>query len=330
MRCWNKLKHIKNILSNAIDEKLTSIQEIQLLFDYLWEHYVHGVLLIEYNQYRFYWKNKRERRTFVCHREFERIIEIANKKENFIYFDNKPLFNKTFEEYMGRDWLDTTKCSYDEFEKLLKKNQEVFVKPAEGMCGRGAYVYKTSEINDTYDYYEQLRKDHCIIEEVVKQHSSLAEFNDTSVNTLRIVTFLKANGDVEIMAAVLRLGRKGQVVDNFHNYGIVSLIDVETGIVKTTGVDREFKRYVNHPDSNKTIVGFKIPSWEEVVSVVIKSAQVVPTVRYVGWDISIGEHGEIIMIEGNKSADHDVTQVTDQVGKWKLYESLLKDLQGGK
>ena len=44
----------------------------------------------------FYKKKSRERREYVCFREFEKIIEVANKKEDYKYFDNKALFNKTF------------------------------------------------------------------------------------------------------------------------------------------------------------------------------------------------------------------------------------------
>ncbi|MPN60516.1 hypothetical protein SDC9_208244 [bioreactor metagenome] len=36
------------------------------------------------------------------------------------------------------------------------------------------------------------------------------------------------------------------------------------------------------------------------------------------------------MIEGNKSADHDVTQVADQVGKWPQYKEIINQLKGKK
>ena len=33
------------------------------------------------------------------------------------------------------------------------------------------------------------------------------------------------------------------------------------------------------------------------------------------------------MIEGNKSADHDVTQVADQVGKWSKDKPIIEELE---
>ena len=43
---------------------------------------------------------------------------------------------------------------------------------------------------------------------------------------------------MKIMTADLRLGRKGKVADNFHHNGIASLIDVDTGIIYTMGIDK--------------------------------------------------------------------------------------------
>lgn len=322
-----KLKRMRNTIAKRTGYKLNEIEKNKLLIDYLWEHYVHGVVLIEYNQYEFYKKKSRERREYVCFREFEKIIEVANKKEDYKYFDNKALFNKTFSEFMGRKWINATKDTYEQFCELCASNKKLFVKPVDGMCGRGAYMLEIGKEMDTEAVYKRLISEKAIVEEVVSQHNEIADFNGSSVNTLRIVTMLCADDTVKIMAAVIRLGRSGQIVDNFHNYGIVALIDSETGVIKTTGVDRDFKRYVVHPDSGKVIPGFKIPSWNNIVSAIKKAAHYVPTVRYVGWDIAVGKNGEVIMIEGNKSADHDVTQVADQVGKWSKYKPIIEELE---
>lgn len=322
-----KLFRIRNTLVNATGAELSGIRQWILLLDYFIEHFIHGVTLIEYNQYRFYWKSHPERRKFVCLPEFEKIIKISNNKDYYKYFDNKPLFNRTFNQFIGRKWIDMTVAVEQDFQNLMETNSALFVKPINGMCGRGAYILWKDGIKDLTQTFQRLKKEEAIVEEVVCQHQEMDAFNDTSVNTLRVVTMLKPDNQVQIMAALVRLGRKGEVVDNFHNYGIAALIDIETGIIKTTGVDRDFKRYVLHPDSKKPIPGFQIPSWEKIVDAVTQAASIIPEVRYVGWDLAIGKNGEVIMIEGNKSADHDVTQVTDQEGKWPLYESIVKELE---
>ena len=51
-----KLKRMRNTIAKRTGYKLNEIEKNKLLIDYLWEHYVHGVVLIEYNQYEFYKK----------------------------------------------------------------------------------------------------------------------------------------------------------------------------------------------------------------------------------------------------------------------------------
>ena len=128
-----KLKRMRNTIAKRTGYKLNEIEKNKLLIDYLWEHYVHGVVLIEYNQYEFYKKKSRERREYVCFREFEKIIEVANKKEDYKYFDNKALFNKTFSEFMGRKWINATEDTYEQFCELCASNKKLFVKPVDGM-----------------------------------------------------------------------------------------------------------------------------------------------------------------------------------------------------
>jgi len=171
---------------------------------------------------------------------------------------------------------------------------------------------------------ENLKLEKVIIEEVIEQHQEISEFNSTSVNTLRLVTLLCGDGKAKVMTANFRCGNGEKYADNFHHNGIASTIDIPTGTVVTTGVGMDLRRYVDHPVTKKTIVGFKIPHWEQVVETVTAAAQVVPSIRYVGWDVAIGKDGRIIIVEGNCAAGQDVTQLPDQVGKWPLYKEELE------
>ena len=48
----------------------------------------------------------------------------------------------------------------------------------------------------------------------------------------------------------------------------------------------------------KDIYGFKVPFYEEACQMVKEASKVVPSVRYVGWDVAITNKGPVI-IEGN-------------------------------
>lgn len=148
-------------------------------------------------------------------------------------------------------------------------------------------------------------------------------FNSSSVNTLRMVTLLCADGKPKVVVGVLRIGRAGKTADNFHHYWITTTIDVENGIVNAPGIDREFKRYIVHPDSGEQIIGFNIPCWDKATELVRQAALVIPEVRYVGWDVAIDSDGNTQLIEGNYGADPDVTQMPCREGKWPAFRKEL-------
>lgn len=50
-----KLLKIRRILVDSIEVEQSCFQKNWMLIDYLLEHYIFGVTLIEYNQYKFYW-----------------------------------------------------------------------------------------------------------------------------------------------------------------------------------------------------------------------------------------------------------------------------------
>lgn len=322
-----KFQRLFNDIEKNISSDITYLGKIGIAADFLWEKFRYDIELIDYIQYQFYFKKRKERDKFITHGKLIKIIKICNAPDSRKYFDQKPLFNKHFDKYLGREWCDMSSCDKKQMLEFLRGKHKIFAKCPDGMFGRGIEVIDIDEIKDVDEFYQLGKKNKLLLEEVLTQHQELAEFNSTSVNSLRVVTLICADGTVRVMAGVLRIGRKGKIADNFHHKGIAALIDVETGIVSTVGVDREWNRYVQHPDSKKTIVGFKIPKWEQITETVCKAAMLHPEVRYVGWDVTIKENGQIVLIEGNPGADPDVTQIEDQIGKWSLYEPLIKEIE---
>lgn len=297
-----------------------------ITLDFLWEKFRYGTELIDYVQYRFYYKKRVERGRFVNHGKLLQIMRTCNDPGSKELFNQKPLFNREFSQYLGREWVYPAYCTREEFMRFFNGHEAYFCKSPDGMNGVGIEIVKKSDVNDPDAFYKKCVENKTLLEEILVQSPELAAFNDTAVNSLRMVTLVCADDTVRVMAAVLRISRKGKFADNFHHEGIAALIDIKTGIVYTTGVDRNWNRYVLHPDSKKQIVGFKVPHWGEIIDTVKKAAMVHPEVRYVGWDVMIKENGQIVLIEGNPGAEPDVTQIGDQIGKWPLYEPLIKEI----
>lgn len=94
-------------LSLDINEKIlpgaSFLERIRIMYDFLWEKIWYDVELIDYVQYRFYYKKRIERNRFVTHGRLLRIMRICNNPSSRIFFDQKPLFNQEFKDYLGRD-----------------------------------------------------------------------------------------------------------------------------------------------------------------------------------------------------------------------------------
>ncbi len=304
-------------------------EKIGIMVDVFWERIIYGTEIQDYFQYEFYNLKNRERRNYMTFSKLRYTMRVCNDSSKRETFDDKALFNHEFAEYIGREWLDVMMASIEEFNVFISRNPAFFAKARSGMFGKNAGRYNSDTYKDakqTAELYEHLKKNGCIIEQLITQHVTLEQFNRSSVNTLRIVTLRCADGKPKVMAGVLRIGRAGKTADNFHHYGIAATIDIDTGIVNSPGIDREFKRYIIHPDSGKKIIGFEISSWDKVVEIVCKAALVVPEVRYVGWDVAIDADGSVKLIEGNYGADPDVTQMPCRIGKWPLFKKELNEI----
>ena len=195
-----------------------------------------------------------------------------------------------------------------------------------GACGKGIQKIKPKEWNDKQELYNHLKKNGTtVLEEAVIQHDKLNELHPTSVNTCRIVSILKDDGNVDIVTAYLRIGN-GMHVDNFNSGGMVVPINVETGIIEYPALDKVGSLYEIHPMTNTRIVGFKIPLWNQAKDLVKNLGKVVPEVRLVGWDIAITNKGPVV-IEANDFPGHDIYQLpphrTDGIGVLPMFEKAI-------
>ncbi len=307
---------------------LSAFKKAWLLTDWAKERYLYRVPVDEYFKYEFYNKNRKGRNSFVAGKRSSVFFNTCNDKEERRFLDDKSLFVQKYKEYTGRETLDMTDASFEEFAQFVQEKKDIFVKPKDGHFGLGVYVQDCGEGVDIKALYESLVTSPYMVEERIIQHPDMAAFNDTSVNTLRIITFVHPDGTASVMpGALIRIGRKGGIADNFHHGGIGAQIDEKTGIVVTCGLDQSGTRWVTHPDSGKRIVGFQVPQWEKLCNCVKKAALVCPKVRCVGWDVVLTADEKVVLIEGNGWPDPDLYQMSDGIGRWSLFREYLREVQ---
>lgn len=280
----------------------------------------------DYFDFEFYNKEPAVRETFLDEKLRLHIYKVCADKEYRGLFKNKPTFNEKFAEFIHRDWVDATVCSFEEFKAFAEKHDRFFVKPLGRCGGRGAHIMETK--SDTLEnLFHQCQLEGVLCEEIVQQHESLAAYNASTLNTIRVLTVLDANNEPHVLLGVARFGRSGNVVDNFHGGGVGAIVDVDTGIVTTEAINAAHIRKPIHPDSKLPINGFKYPEWEKIKETAKRAALVVPQIRNIGWDFAVNKDGEVLIVEGNSRSGFDILQSPDQVGRKFLYEPYLAELE---
>ena len=147
-----------------------------------------------------------------------------------------------------------------------------------------------------------------LLQERVKQHPKIAALNPSSLNTVRITTYLSrwkgepnGTGDVMTDFGFLRVGRAGSATDGWSEGGGLAInVDIAdgrlgTGIFSTGPASRTEER---HPDSLLHFRGQRLPFWDDAKQLCEQTAMLFPDVRSIGWDVAITETGPLI-VEGN-------------------------------
>lgn len=113
-------------------------------------------------------------------------------------------------------------------------------------------------------------------------------------------------------------------MDNASSGGIIVPVDAETGICVKEGVDERGNHYVLHPNTGVALPGFRVPRWEEAVSLAKELAHVVKGNHYVGWDLALTEEGWV-MVEGNPRGQF-IMQIATKQGVKDEIEAYMSQI----
>ena len=294
-----KVKCLKSLnvdtMIKVIDNinKKTNISKNYLLMDMMICSNKYGTGYHDYQEFEFYNLNKLERKTYLTRVKNNAIVRKFNNKEYFKFFDNKYEFNKIFDKFLKREWMILDN-NYEEFIKFCSNKKEIIVKPLDGCGGVGVDLIKIDKDKLKNTYEKLVKNNQLLIEEKIIQHKALAKLNESSVNTLRIVTFYDGK-HTHILNSVLKIGNGG-VTDNFSSGSMYTF--VEEGKIIVPAIDNKDNVFKKHPISKIDIVGYEIPNYDKAIELVKKCAEVIKEVKYVGWDVAILED-DVCLIEGN-------------------------------
>jgi len=146
-----------------------------------------------------------------------------------------------------------------------------------------------------------------IVQEHLHNHPVFDELAPYATNTLRVQTMLGDDGEVHLLGAVLRLSRRGNVVDNFSQGGVAVKVDTMTGRTGTGVTKKDPRRIHAHPDSGVEFADRQIPFWDDVVSLVSRGGRCLTGLRAIGWDIAVTPTGPVV-VEANNNWDLQILQ----------------------
>lgn len=193
------------------------------------------------------------------------------------------------------------------FADFIKDREDFFAKEVDSFGGQGVSRVFVEEYPDASALYHQLRgRGQYLVEETIRQHPEMERLHPGSINTLRVVTLL-TNGEPYVMYALIRVGGKGQCIDNICSGGMYAPVDENGMVFHDAFCELEERFYACHAESGVPFVGFQVPCFHEAVMLVKRAALVVPQVGYIGWDVAIGVDGPLL-IEGNVIPGYDMCQ----------------------
>lgn len=193
--------------------------------------------------------------------------------------------------------------SYEKALKKIKNIGEVIIKPSvETKSGENVRLLKIENGIDVFtdDSIENIikkYKENYIIQEKIKQNKSLSKLNPSSVNTLRLHTYV-CEGKVYATPVVIRLGRNGSIIDNACAGGISVGISENGELLKYafTAMGEKFER---HPDTKILFEGYKIPRIKDMIEFTKKYHYKIPHIGIIAWDITLDEDENMVLIEAN-------------------------------
>ena len=147
---------------------------------YFCDHLLHspkiGATSTNYLDFEFYRKSFEVQNNFLteAHRNKTRVV--CNDACDKVILGDKCQTNALFANFLRRDWLDTNKCTFEEFKAFAEKHPRFFAKPSSGSFGLGTQIISVTSNESLQKIFSALKSSRKILEEVVVQHETIGAF----------------------------------------------------------------------------------------------------------------------------------------------------------
>lgn len=311
MRIKTYIEYLKkcNRLLNELAREKDGSRALAFYFwaDYLWAALRHGCLIRHYVYGEFYKLSGFERKRSLTYPRICKMFKKCNDPKYIHFLESKCDFNRYFSKFVKRDWLYNQEATFEQFKDFVLRHKAIIVKPLELCEGHGIFrVDNLTTESEIKEFYDKIKDAPYMLEECIIPHDKMV-FGSKSVNTIKIDTLLKKDGEVFVYKPALRVGVGDAVVDNYGSGGCVYDVDLDLGIVMCPSFSKDNKHHRKHPGTDITMIGYQIPHWDKVIECVTEAAKMLPQCRFIGWDVAITPDG-VDLIEGNHNLDYELME----------------------
>ncbi len=205
-------------------------------------------------------------------------------------------FVSTNGEYFARDEAGVLQFAKTVWETMKTPGDVIVKNSRDSGFGRGVEKFHVSCEEDAVNMIRHCEnRTNFIIQKRIQQHHTLAAFNKSSTNMLRVCSWRHGN-QVDILYAAVRAGVDGSITD-------VSFVDgVET--VRLIGITPDGYFSDKMLDQDGICVkalpqNVAVPSWSKIEQIVKKNHLLVDNFDIIGWDFTIDETGDPKCFEWN-------------------------------
>lgn len=333
---------MKKIIFGEIDNYLPNSSEEEkndVFYKSIYHYWVYGASIKEFFFYDFDNKTHDIKNTYLTQRSRLPYTYYLNDKKDFDLLEKKYEAYKLLKPFFKRDVINISDSKdYDVFCNFINKHKEFVVKPSGLSLGIGIHKVIVNSETDSKQLFKdilnegvELKKNYShwtyanvnsdvVIEEVIEEDPVMSQVHPYSVNPFRISTVL-LDGTVHFFYPRIKFGNNKNFTTNAFSGAITCGINAETGIIDTNGFTEMGNEYEVHPITGIKFQGFEIPKWDEMKSTMTQAAKLIPTIRYIGWDVVLSKRGWCI-IEGNFMGEF-TNQLAYQKGLKPEFEELI-------
>ena len=250
------------------------------------QEYYYYLILPHYNRKMFIAAYK-DKNSFDFRLPKDYLPNTVLKRINGDFYDNSGVFL-------------TSDSNSEQLIDVILAHKQVIVKNAlDSGCGKNVQKYEIGSREDVLALLQEWDVSDYIIQEVIQQHPFFAQFNESSVNIIRINSWFH-EGEVTLSTPVLRFGMPGHPTDVCFIDGeeIINLVGVtpdgmlRDSVVQMSGKKQPIEDYCGNSDR-------KVPAWDELISMVRENSKLLHHFHLIGWDVTVTSDGRPITIEYN-------------------------------